>query len=111
MIDRNIVIMLCSTFLANTLYGLAAPFLPSLLEAKGVESVWTGIIFASYAVAMIVMSLVAGKIVTKFGHGNIIAFGALLMALSVSAFALAIYLEEKWQIVALGIGLRILQGK
>ena len=69
MIDRNIAIMLCSTFLANTLYGLAAPFLPSLLEAKGVQSVWTGIIFASYAIAMIFMSLVAGKIVDRIGHG------------------------------------------
>ena len=45
---------------------------------------------------MIFMSLVAGKIVDYIGHGYIIAFGALVMALSVSAFSLAIYLDEKW---------------
>ena len=48
MIDRNIAIILCATFLANINYGLAAPFLPQLLEGKGIQQAWTGLIFAIY---------------------------------------------------------------
>jgi len=36
MIDKNIAIILITVFMSNTIYGLAAPFLPQLLEDKGI---------------------------------------------------------------------------
>eukprot|EP00353_Schmidingerella_taraikaensis_P006822 CAMPEP_0185568234 /NCGR_PEP_ID=MMETSP0434-20130131/1255_1 /TAXON_ID=626734 ORGANISM="Favella taraikaensis, Strain Fe Narragansett Bay" /NCGR_SAMPLE_ID=MMETSP0434 /ASSEMBLY_ACC=CAM_ASM_000379 /LENGTH=67 /DNA_ID=CAMNT_0028182679 /DNA_START=119 /DNA_END=318 /DNA_ORIENTATION=+ len=65
------------------MYGLAAPFLPALLEERGVASTWTGLIFGIYAISMVVFSLITGKIVDKVGHNKIMAIGTFVMALSI----------------------------
>ena len=53
----NILFML---FMASAMYGVAAPFLPTFFEAKGISSSWTGVIFASYAVSMALISPITG---------------------------------------------------
>ena len=111
MLDRNICIILLTVLLSNTIYGLAAPFLPQLLDDKGVPSSYTGVIFAVYSISMIVVSLVAGVIVDKCGHARLMAFGSILMSVSIAAFSTAIYLDSNWSIICLAIVLRIGQGK
>ena len=111
MLDCNLCIILLTTFLSNTIYGLAAPFLPQLLEAKGIEPTWTGLIFAAYAIATIFVSLIAGKIVDRVSHAWIMFIGTLLMSGSIAAFSIAFDLEENWEIIAFSIGLRLAQGK
>jgi len=110
MLDRYFLTILVTTFLVNTMYGLAAPFLPALLEERGVASTWTGLIFGIYAISMVVFSLITGKIVDKVGHNKIMAIGTFVMALSIVSFAAAIYIDSNGLIIAFAIVLRILQG-
>ena len=110
MLDCSLCIILLTTFLSNTIYGLAAPFLPQLLEEKGIDPTWTGLIFASYAIATIFVSLIAGKIVDKISHAWVMFAGTLLMSGSIAAFSCAFSLEENWEIIAVSIGLRLAQG-
>ena len=88
MIDRSIGLLLLVIFVSNTIYGLASPFLPTVLEEKEIDSVWTGIIFAAYAVASIFASLAAGKLLDKIGHNKILCAGCALMAGSIACFGL-----------------------
>ena len=111
MLDRKLGIILITALISNTIYGLAAPFLPQLLEDKGIASSWTGVIFAVYSISMVVVSLIAGSIVDSVGHSRLMSFGSLLMATSIASFSTAIYLEQNWTIIGLAIILRILQGK
>ena len=111
MLDKSIGIILCTVFLSNTIYGLAAPFLPALLAEKGIASTWTGVIFAAYAVSMVFVSLAVGKVLDRIGHAKIMAFGALLMALSIASFSSAIYIESNAAIIAVAVLLRACQGK
>ena len=96
MLDCNLLIILPTTFLANCIYGLMMPFLPLLIEEKGIDTTWTGLIFASYAVALIFVSLIAGKIVDQVTHARTMFIGTLVMAVSISAFSVAFDLEENW---------------
>ena len=60
---------------------------------------------------MILFSLVGGSIVDTCGHSRLMAFGALLMSISVAAFSTIIYFEEKWLIILVCVLLRMEQGK
>ena len=96
MLDYDLCIIILNTFLANNIYGLAAPFLPKLLEEKGIEPIWTGLIFAAFAIAYIFASVIAGKIVDRVSHTLIMFIGSLLMAVSIAAFSIVFNLEENW---------------
>ena len=96
MLDCSLGIILLTTFLSNTIYGLAAPFLPHLLEEKGIETFWTGLIFAAYAIATIFVSLIAGMIIDCVSHAKVMFIGTLLMSASIAAFSLAFNLDENW---------------
>ena len=85
-IDRYILLLLSCTFVANTIYGLASPFLPNVLENKEVSSVWTGVIFSAYAIAATIVSILTGSILDKIGHKKVITIGAFLMSCSIVAF-------------------------
>lgn len=109
--DWSLLVILLTTFLSNTIYGLASPFLPTLLEEVGVASLWTGIIFASYAVAMSIVSPIVGKVLNKVSHSKVMAMGCFLMALSCASFGFVKYVDGKKWIITSAIALRILQGK
>ena len=85
MVDCSLCIILTMTFLSNTIYGLAAPFLPQLLEEKGINPTWTGLIFAAFAIAFNFSSLIAAKIVDSISHARIMFASTLLMSGSVAA--------------------------
>ena len=97
-------------FMTNTIYGLASPFLPTLLDEFGVDATWTGLIFAMYAVASIITSLFVGKLIESIGHRRLIATGGILMALSIVGFGAAYHVKKKWLLILLFNLLRVGQG-
>ena len=108
--DRAICLILLSSLLSATIYGLASPFLPQTLEEKSVDTVWTGIIFSSMAVATILTSLFCGRIIDRIGHNRVIFFGCILMAGSIASFGLIEGMSNKRYIIGLAIVLRVCQG-
>ena len=86
--DKALVLLLTITFIQNTIYGLASPFMPVVLQEKGISSGMTGVIFAVYAVASVLSSIVIGMYMDQVGHRCVIIFGTLLMAISIASFGL-----------------------
>ena len=92
MSDKSFIIIIAVLFLSNTIYGLASPFLPVLLESRGIKETWTGLIFASYAIAYCIMAPIIGMLIDKVRHNRIMALGILLMSLSIASFGFGIYI-------------------
>ena len=110
MVDLSLTAIVLIVFLANTLYGLASPFLPPLLEERGIASSWTGLIFASYAIGVTVVAPIVGKVIDKFGHKKIMAAGIILMAACCCAISMAKYVGSNKALIGSGIALRFFQG-
>ena len=110
MCDKSILLILAILVTSNTFYGLAAPFLPTLLEDLDIAETLTGLIFSAYAIASMIMSLFVGKIIDRAGHRCIITLGALLMSTSIFCFGLVHRLSDKLAIVLLFLLLRCGQG-
>ena len=109
MVDKAKLILCIIILFANTIYGLASPFLPTILNDLGIDEVWTGIIFATYAIAACVTSPVAGKVVDKCGHAKMLSIGSLLMAVACTSFGLAQYVApDNTNVIIAAICLRIL---
>ena len=111
MFDRSLYLLVLALFVSNTIYGLASPFLPTVMEDKNISSVWTGVIFAAFAVASTFTSLVVGKILDRIGHNRVIMFGCLLMAVCITAFGFIEDLNQAEYVIILSILLRLGQGK
>lgn len=111
MVDSSIVLILAVLFLSNTIYGLASPFLPRLLEDRGISESWTGLIFATYAIAYMIGAPVIGSLVDKIGHGVIMTVGILLMSGAIASFGTAINVDTNEKLIGMAIGLRAVQGK
>ena len=109
--DRNYLIILVTAFLVNTMLGLAAPFLPALLDEKGVSASWTGLIFGIYPVSGFTFSLITGMCVDKVGHNRVMSLGAIIMTIAVFSFAAAIEFNDTTIVIAYSLLLRIIQGK
>ena len=109
--DKSLALILLNSFFTNTIYGLASPFLPALLEEAGVDSVMTGLIFASYAIAVTIVSPIVGMQLSNFEQRKIMSFGCILMAISCASFGRVEYTTDTTIVVAFAIGLRLLQGK
>jgi MFS family permease len=71
------------TMLSNSAYAIIAPFLPFVLDKKGIDQKWMGCIFASYSIGVIVFSLIVGKMLSKSGRrSRFIAVGLACMGVS-----------------------------
>ena len=106
MCDKATSLLLTILLIANSIYGLAAPFLPVELEAKGVSSSMTGVIFAIYAVASVLAALVSGMYLDLVGHRCLLMFGVLLMSASIACFGVIESLTDKTAILVLSVALR-----
>ena len=102
--------IILTIFLSNSIYGLASPFLPVVLDEVGVSETWTGLIFASYAIAGTIVSPIVGKVMDKVGHKKIMAAGSLLMSLACTSFGFVEYIHNNTIIIICGILIRFLQG-
>ena len=96
--------------MANLSYGIASPFLPQILEDKGIDSTWTGLIFGVFAIAAFVASLCIGKVLDKVGHKLIVTIGSILMGLSIFSFNFMLDIDEELSVILLSLALRMVQG-
>ena len=111
MFDRTVGLLFLLLFISNTIYGLASPFLPTFYNDRGISSTWTGLIFSAFAIAMTIVSLLAGKCLDRIGHNKIMLFGILLMSASTMSFGLIERMEGNEALITVSILLRIGQGK
>ena len=111
MFDRAICLLVLALFVSNTIYGLASPFLPTVMDEKEISSVWTGIIFSAYAIASVLTSLVVGKTLDSVGHSRVMFLGCLLMATCITAFGFIEDFDKAEYVISISIALRVGQGK
>lgn len=64
---RAPVVPSAALFTDMLVHGLAVPVLPCPSAIVGTGSVATGVLFASYAVAMIAATLFAGRVINQHG--------------------------------------------
>ena len=64
---NSFIIIIAVLFLSNTIYGLAAPFLPTLFESRGIAESFIGLIFSAYAIAYCIMAPIIGMVVDRLG--------------------------------------------
>ena len=108
MVDYTLLLVLVTLLCSNIIYGLAAPFLPTVLEEKDIDNVWTGIIFAAYAVSSTFTSIITGKVLQRFGHNRIMMLGAFLMAAAIASFGFIEEIDETEYVIILSVSLRLL---
>ena len=94
----------------NSVYALASLFLPHVLESKNIPGFWVGLIFAMYAIAVVLTSPIIGKALNKTSFANLIAIG--LVAMSCSIVPIGFLMEITNDNITLGVCLflRALQG-
>lgn len=106
----SMITILFTTFWPNTIYGLAALFLPKFMEDKDVEQIWTGVILSSYAVSKVGFAFLCGKVIDKISHKKVMAISSIVMIQATVAFGCLDHLTSRRWIVTLGLALRCLQG-
>jgi MFS family permease len=89
---------------------MIAPFFPIEAQRKGVSLLMIGLIIGIYSVAVIINSLIVGKIMHYFGRSNITTIGLLFMGTSMLGFAFSHYIEDKNTFIAVSLLVRFLQG-
>lgn len=102
--NRGAVAVACIALFTDLLvYGLAIPVLPLLDATVDAGPVGTGLLFASYAAAMIVATPVAGRLVDRYGPRQPLLIGLVGLAAATLLFALG---EPFWLLLLA----RVLQG-
>ena len=69
------------------LQGLAIPVLPLLPSVVRQGAAATGVLFASYAVAMVIATLFAGRMVDRRGAKGLLVTGLIVLAVATLLFA------------------------
>ena len=69
------------------LQGLAIPVLPLLPAVVERGAAATGVLFASYAVAMVIATLFAGRMVDRRGSKGLLVAGVIVLAIATLLFA------------------------
>ena len=111
MIDLVKQLLLAVLLIANTNYGMPAPFLPVWLQDRGVTPISTGVIFGIFSVSSAIASLLAGAVVDRWGHRPMLVASQLCLAATVASFGLIERLHDETLIIVACIALRIAQGK
>ena len=83
MCDSYKLILYIIIVFSNSVYALAAPFLPVVFSGKDMSGGWVGLIFAMYSISMIIVSPFIGVIVDKVGQTNLLAIGLVAMGTSI----------------------------
>lgn len=74
-------------FTDNLVVGLAVPVLPLLPSVVDAGPAWTGVLFSSYAAAVVVAALVAGRYVDRHGPKTPLLIGMVGLAAATLLFA------------------------
>lgn len=84
---RALVVASAALFTDMLVHGLAVPVLPLLPSVVAAGPAATGILFSSYAAAMIVATLFAGRIVDRYGPRKPLLIGLIGLAAATLLFA------------------------
>lgn len=111
-VDRSLITISFINFLANTGYGMIAPFLPVELAALGIDSSMFGYLFGAYSVAIIVVSPVIGVILKKFNRRRFVfMIGLILYAVGMFGYAYTpLVIKDNRLLFAVMVILRVIQG-
>jgi DHA1 family solute carrier family 18 vesicular amine transporter 1/2 len=81
-------LVLFSVFTLDTLlYSIVVPFLPGRVLALGANQSVVGALFASYAVGLLLMTPLAGRLTDRFGGQRILGLGLALQLAATLVFA------------------------
>lgn len=83
------LVLLLAFTLDTLLYSIVIPFLPARVLALGASQSLVGVLFASYAAGLLLMTPLAGRLTDRFGGQLILELGLLLLLVSTLVFALA----------------------
>ena len=106
-LGRDMLMILTVIVIEGLIYGLASPFLPGVLEEKGISTFTTGIIFA--ASPAIIVCMLTGPALEKIGHVRMLGWGAMTVAVGSTCLGVLPFLDNKAVIVTLCITFRFLQ--
>ncbi|OEV03878.1 MFS transporter [Streptomyces oceani] len=84
---RALIVGSAAVFTDMLLHGLAVPVLPLLPAVVQAGPAATGILFSSYAVAMIIATLFAGRVVDRYGPKTPLLIGLVSLAAATLLFA------------------------
>ncbi|WP_336249722.1 MFS transporter [Stomatohabitans albus] len=83
-----LIVAIAAIFTDMLLSGLAAPILPLLPTVVDAGPGWAGVLFASYAFAMVIATVYAGWMVDRYGPKTPLLIGLIGMGLATFCFAL-----------------------
>ena len=107
-IETTILWLFGAAIVQNTCYGLIAPFLTLKLLEKDVSGAYSGVIFATYAAAVIFWSpIVMSPLLVKYTGGKLIPLGMILMGVVFTLYGLIEYFEHKGFIILFCATLRL----
>ena len=55
------IVLILIMVISNSFYALAAPFLPPVLEEKGVHAGYVGVVFAAFSIATVIFSPIVAQ--------------------------------------------------
>jgi DHA1 family solute carrier family 18 vesicular amine transporter 1/2 len=84
---RALLVASAALFTDNLVVGLAVPVLPLLPSVVEAGPAWTGVLFASYAAAVVVAALFAGRYVDRYGPKTPLLIGMVGLAAATLLFA------------------------
>ncbi|WHS34391.1 MFS transporter [Auritidibacter ignavus] len=85
---RALVVASLALFVDNLVIGLAVPVLPLLPPVVEAGSAMTGVLFASYAIALVLSALLSGRLVDRVGPKAPLLIGMVGLAAATLMFAI-----------------------
>lgn len=85
---RALLVASLALFVDNLVIGLAVPVLPLLPSVVEAGSAMTGVLFASYAIALVLAALVSGRLVDRVGPKAPLLIGMFGLAVATLIFAI-----------------------
>lgn len=111
--SSKLLVMVCinsANLVCHSVYSVLAAFFPQEAKAKGMSEDGVGIIFASFAGVIFIVSPVAGKLMTRHGKVWVYIYGLLIVSVSTVLFGGASLVPEGWPFYAWCLIMRIAQG-
>jgi multidrug resistance protein len=84
-----LIIISISVFIEGALYGIIVPIMPTYVNKFNITSSELGIIFASYAIVILVLAIPIGALSDKIGRKIFIVSGTFLISIASIFFTLA----------------------
>ncbi|MDA7027722.1 MFS transporter [Bacillus sp. CLL-7-23] len=86
---RVLSVVMVAIFTDMLMYGLVVPFLPIYAETLGASQSKIGLLFASYAIALLISTPIFGAIADRVGRKKLLVFGLVSLAMTTMVYALA----------------------